>query len=108
MKRTPLKRTPLRTKKTPRKRTTKVNDELLALREAVILRAGNRCERCEQLCEGSYWGNAPHVHHVQLRSQGGSDTLDNLVLLCGRCHGFVHDNRKVAAEEGWIVQRSAP
>ena len=30
------------------------------------------------------------IHHIQFRSQGGSDTMDNLVTLCKNCHGKVH------------------
>ncbi len=30
------------------------------------------------------------VHHIQFRSQGGSDRMDNLVTLCKDCHGNVH------------------
>lgn len=30
------------------------------------------------------------VHHIQFRSQGGSDSMDNLVTLCKECHGKVH------------------
>ena len=30
------------------------------------------------------------VHHIQFRSQGGSDSMDNLVTLCKDCHGKVH------------------
>lgn len=30
------------------------------------------------------------VHHIRFRSQGGSDSMDNLVTLCKDCHGNVH------------------
>ena len=30
-------------------------------------------------------------HHIKFRSQGGKDTLDNLVTLCWTCHRAVHD-----------------
>jgi len=32
------------------------------------------------------------VHHIQPRSQGGSDDLDNLVTVCGRCHSRLHEH----------------
>lgn len=46
-------------------------------------------------------------HHRQFRSRGGSDTVANLVLLCGSgttgCHGWVHANVKHARAAGFAV-----
>jgi 5-methylcytosine-specific restriction endonuclease McrA len=33
---------------------------------------------------------AVDAHHVRQRSDGGPDTLANLVALCDGCHGSVH------------------
>ena len=35
------------------------------------------------------------AHHIIYRSQGGKDTLDNLILLCLYCHEKVHSNKKL-------------
>ena len=32
-----------------------------------------------------------HPHHVEYRSAGGEDELDNLVTLCAWCHAALHD-----------------
>lgn len=45
------------------------------------------------LCGGTYQIT---LHHIQLRSQGGSDSEENLVPLCmgpgtNDCHGRLHD-----------------
>ena len=53
------------------------------LRERVFRRDGHRCRSC-----GSR--RALHAHHVVWRSQGGATKLDNLITLCGICHGLVH------------------
>ncbi len=53
------------------------------LRRAVLARDGGRCRNCN-----SRWG--PMVHHVRFRSEGGPTRAENLVSLCGRCHGLVH------------------
>jgi hypothetical protein len=31
------------------------------------------------------------VHHIVWRSRGGPTDVNNLVTLCARCHGLVHD-----------------
>ena len=32
----------------------------------------------------------PEFHHVIYKSQGGSDTIDNILLLCFDCHHTIH------------------
>jgi RNA-directed DNA polymerase len=45
-----------------------------------------------------------HVHHLLWRTHGGSDAIDNLVLLHPNCHRQVHSKglvvEKVASREG--------
>ena len=45
-----------------------------------------------------------HVHHLLWRSKGGSDGIDNLVLLHPNCHRQVHSEgmvlNKTASREG--------
>ena len=41
------------------------------------------CANCEK--EGEHW------HHVVPKSRGGSDSPNNLVLLCLDCHSKAHD-----------------
>ena len=52
------------------------------LRRHVVERDGGRCVLCLQ--------NGTDVHHVIYRSQGGTDSLNNLVLLCRHCHERAH------------------
>jgi cytochrome c553 len=33
-------------------------------------------------------------HHLVPRSVGGGDEEENLITLCGRCHGRVHDMKR--------------
>jgi len=64
-----------------------------AIRRAVVARdrecIANGCHRAPQHCD---------VHHIIFWANGGSTRLDNLVLLCRRHHGFVH-------ERGWRVSQ---
>lgn len=97
MKRTPLKRTPFRRKPLKRERM----DEELRMR--VLRRDGWRCQlTVAHDCRGDL-----HVHHRRLRSQGGPDTMENLVSLCPVAHDWVHGHRAEAEELGMIL-RSAP
>lgn len=69
--------------------------------DLVKQREQGRCARDGQPLAGG------SLHHRQLRSQFGAETLENKVGLCGSgttgCHGWAHHNRDDAAKEGWIV-----
>ncbi|MCZ6566713.1 MAG: HNH endonuclease, partial [Actinobacteria bacterium] len=57
------------------------------LRRLVTHRDGGRCQ----------WVGCGHtkclqVHHIHHWSQGGATDLDNLILLCGFHHRFVHEH----------------
>ena len=75
------------------------------VRRIVIERASRRCERCGRYIRD---GQRASVHHRLLRSQGGKDSPENCVLLCGSgttgCHGWVHANPAAAQEQGFIVR----
>ena len=43
------------------------------------------------------------VHHVVPRGQGGSNRAENLVTLCSRCHGFVHEGGGAVAGAGALA-----
>jgi RNA-directed DNA polymerase len=51
-------------------------------------RQDGKCPNCNQgIREGSDW----HKHHIQPKSQGGSNELDNLILVCSACHRQIHN-----------------
>ena len=54
------------------------------MRRRVLARDGHRCRHC-----GS--GRSLMLHHVVWRSEGGNHRVDNLLTLCARCHGLVHE-----------------
>lgn len=43
-------------------------------------RANQQCEWCEEPLD------APEVHHIQPRSEGGPNDPENLIVLCPNCH----------------------
>ena len=58
------------------------------MRVALYVRDGAKCVAC-----GKQYGGGPNVlqiHHITPRSEGGSSCLDNLVLLCQKCHTEEH------------------
>ena len=50
------------------------------IRKAVILRDSCKCKECGK------FNTVLEVHHIKPKRLGGSNTLDNLITLCGKCH----------------------
>ena len=48
-------------------------------------RDGENCRCC-----GVWVGETRHHHHIVYRSQRGTDSTDNLLVLCARCHDAAH------------------
>jgi hypothetical protein len=67
-------------------------------------RSGGCCERC-----GKPFAN--NAHHRKNRSQGGQDTLSNLLMLCGSgttgCHGYITEHPTDSYNNGWSVRSTA-
>ena len=61
------------------------------LRKAVILRDGCKCKECGKT------NTKLEVHHIKPRRLNGSNTLDNLITLCGKCH-----QKTEGREEGFM------
>jgi len=53
------------------------------LQQEVVIRDNFTCQDC-----GIYTENPPH--HKILKSRGGDDTAENLILLCQKCHAQKH------------------
>ena len=52
------------------------------------------------------WGRLD-PHHIQRRSQGGADSLQNLITLCRAHHDYVHANPAWSAEQGLLARRKS-
>jgi hypothetical protein len=57
-----------------------------SVRAAVLARDRHRCAT-----PGCRSARFLEVHHVMPRGRGGSNRAENLITLCSRCHGFVHE-----------------
>lgn len=64
-------------------------------RRAFVLARDGVCSNCGK--SGSY-RNKLHVHHVKQLGRGGTNRLDNLVLLCEKCHKEEHGVKKFGGE----------
>lgn len=58
--------------------------------------------RCEAKASPDCIGIAEHVHHMQLRSQNGSDDPSNLLAVCHYCHKHIHDDPEQSRQKGWL------
>ena len=68
-----------------------------AIREAVYTRDGWLC----QWCQGA--GGRLDLHHKLRRSQGGPDSLANLVSVHRVCHRYIHEHPEIARHRGFLV-----
>lgn len=73
-------------KKPKEKLTIVQREQWRALRKAVLIRDKNTCFRCQK---DSKSGKGMTVHHIQPRSDGGSNEMENLITLCNPCHDYV-------------------
>lgn len=73
--------------KFPRKKPIRLKGrKLIELYEAVYKRDHGLCVKCGKWIEP---GTIPH--HRILKSQGGSDIMDNLEMQCLKCHDKEHN-----------------
>lgn len=99
-----MKRTPLRTRGNAKTRAGQ--KRLAAAKAEVYGRANGFCEATTPACpEGRHVGY--HAHHLLPRSQGGPHDADNLLLVCGPAHVWIHTHPADSYEQGWLRHRSA-
>lgn len=70
--------------------------------ELVVERAQGMCEIMSPATGCT--GHAQHLHHRQLRSQGGEHTVVNLVHICSACHYWLHMHPAISYTNGWLVK----
>lgn len=59
----------------------------------VFIRDEHACRGCGKDMDWGYeWMD---VHHIVKRGDGGSDNLENLILLCRDCHNKQHPEKQV-------------
>ena len=71
-------------------------------KEMVLNRDNYTC----QYCGGKHKDSRLNVHHIQFRSNGGSDNQENLITLCHTCHSLLHKDKikldKIGVKKGTL------
>lgn len=73
------------------------------VREVVLCRDGWACQARERGLEHECFGPI-NIHHVLMRSQGGTDHPANLVCVCDFAHALIHSKPARSYELG-LLQR---
>ena len=66
-----------------------VQKDFYNIKSYVLHRDGYKCQSKQKIVHSKKL----HVHHIQYRSNGGSDTPTNLITLCETCHNNLHDDK---------------
>lgn len=66
------------------------------IKKLVLARAHKRCELCNKASPFIDMKGSPYfeMHHLIPLSEGGLDTVDNVVCLCPNCHRELHFGKK--------------
>lgn len=60
------------------------------------------CERCGRSFPIN---NGLEIHHINFRSRGGKDNIENLACLCHECHRLIHDKGVNFTREDSVFNR---
>ena len=60
------------------------------LKQYVLKRDAYLCQSCKKKTKNN---SELHVHHIKFRSNGGTDTKNNLITLCKPCHDRLHKRK---------------
>lgn len=86
------------------KRQAKKDREFTAMRTVVLERDDHTCQLSLRM-DGHQCSGRLHVHHIRLRSAGGTHDPSNLLTLCDAAHRYAHANPAEASLFGVIALR---
>ncbi len=73
----------------------------MSQRETLRKRSKDRCEiGISRECTGKF----EHSHHRKMRSQGGTDRVENILAVDPFCHTWIHAHPEVSYALGWLVK----
>ena len=71
-------------------------DSLLDLSKRTVCKI---LKRAKQKCAICGWDESTcDVHHIVEKKNGGTDNIDNLIIVCPNCHRVIHSNKKYSIE----------
>lgn len=73
------------------------------VRAEVARRSGGLCELGGPNCTRK----AEQFHHRLMRSQGGPDSAENLLHVCGADHTYIHAYPERSYARGWLLRSTA-
>ena len=71
-------------------KTSQVYDRDPKVRNAVLLRANGYCEYCKEKGFETPHGFYLETHHITPLSEGGADTVENVIAICPNDHRMAH------------------
>lgn len=72
------------------------------LKQYVLHRDGYICQCCKK---NSKKNIELHIHHIVFRSNGGTDTKNNLITLCKPCHDKLHKKKDAQRESLKLIKK---
>ncbi|WP_324736392.1 HNH endonuclease signature motif containing protein [Thermococcus sp. SY098] len=64
-------------------------------KRAIMEAVGFKCEVCGKKLPPS----ALHIHHITPVSEGGTNRVDNIIVVCANCHNLIHRANKYPREK---------
>ena len=74
------------------------------VKQFILSRDGHCCQKCS----GKKKDHKLHVHHIVFRSNGGTDSPDNLITLCKTCHDNLHLHSHAEKESLKLQKKRKP
>jgi hypothetical protein len=83
-------------------------DEYALFSELIRFRSRGWCELGAPACSDTRHAAGDRPHHRKMRSQGGPNTIDNLLDVCPAGHRWVHDHPTASYAAGWLLHAGDP
>ena len=90
----------------PKNKPYRINRKTSAGKQEYKALLGAIWGRDRDVCQICYRDTmVPEYHHVIFRSQGGSDSLDNMMILCNECHHIIHHGNHGSGEHRKLSEK---
>ena len=80
-----------------------MSKEISKIKERLYRKYGCKCE----VCKKKFNKNKLTAHHIIMRSKGGEDTEENLLIRCYNCHFGVINHMEYDSDEYWELMNKS-